>query len=128
MNVGTVAEWVRKAEGDYENARLLARQRKKLLPDNLCWASEQCAEKYFKAFLVRHRVDFERRHDLVTLNELCTHVDPDFHLLHDVISDLEPCTPAVRYPGTSVTAAEARSAFAATKVVRKFIRAKLGLK
>ncbi|MDE3088742.1 MAG: HEPN domain-containing protein [Chloroflexota bacterium] len=118
---------MRKAEGDYENARLLARQRKRLLPDNLCWASEQSAEKYLKAFLVRYRVDFERRHDLVTLNELCAHVDPDFRLLEDAVSDLEPCSPAVRYPGTSVTAAEARSAFEAMKVMRKFVRAKLGL-
>jgi len=29
MNGETVSEWIRKAEGDYENARLLARQRKK---------------------------------------------------------------------------------------------------
>ncbi len=127
MSAETVAEWVRKAEGDYENARLLARQRKNLLPDNLCWACEQSAEKYFKAFLVRHQVDFERRHDLVTLNELCTRVDSDFRLLDETISNLEPCTPAVRYPGTSVTALEARSAFEAMKVVRKFVRSKLGL-
>ena len=40
MNEETVSEWIRKAEGDYENARLLARQRKKILSDNLCWASE----------------------------------------------------------------------------------------
>ncbi len=126
MSAETVAEWVRKAEGDYENARLLARQRKNLLPDNLCWASEQSAEKYLKAFLVRHHVDFERRHDLVTLNELCMRVDSDFRLLEDALSNLEPCTPAVRYPGTSVTAQEARAAFEAMKVVRKFVRSKLG--
>lgn len=76
---------------------------------------------------MRHQVDFERRHDLVTLNELCTRVDSDFRLLDETISNLEPCTPAVRYPGTSVTAREARSAFEAMKVVRKFVRSKLGL-
>ncbi|MEW5718293.1 MAG: HEPN domain-containing protein [Chloroflexota bacterium] len=128
MNVETVSEWVRKAEGDYENARLLARQRKKILSDNLCWASEQCAEKYLKAFLTRHRIDFERRHDLVMLKTLCEGVDSDFRLLDNTIADLEPCSPAVRYPGTSVTETEARSAFDAMKTVRKFIRAKLGLK
>jgi HEPN domain-containing protein len=127
MNAETVGEWVRKAEGDYENARILAQQRKKVLPDNLCWASEQCAEKYLKAFLVRHHIDFERRHDLVMLKELCMSMDPDFHLLEDAITNLEPCSPAVRYPGTSVTEAEARSAFEAMKTVRKFMRAKLGL-
>ncbi len=37
MSAETVLEWVHKAEGDYENARILARQRKKFLPDNICW-------------------------------------------------------------------------------------------
>ncbi len=30
MNAETVLEWVKKAEGDYENAHILARQRKKV--------------------------------------------------------------------------------------------------
>jgi HEPN domain-containing protein len=128
MNAETVNEWIRKAEGDYENARLLARQRKRILADNLCWASEQCAEKYLKAFLTRYHIDFERRHDLVMLDALCAGVDPDFRLLGDAIANLEPCSPAVRYPGTSVSVIEARSAFNAMKTVRKFVRAKLGLK
>lgn len=128
MNEETVGEWIRKAEGDYENARLLARQRKKILADNLCWASQQCAEKYLKAFLTHHRIDFERRHDLVMLNTLCMRVDSDFRLLANAIADLEPCSPAVRYPGTSVSESEARAAFAAMKIVRRFVRAKLGLK
>ena len=128
MTAETASEWVRKAEGDYETARLLARQRKKLLPDNLCWSCQQCAEKYLKAFLVRHRLGFERRHDLITLSELCSRVDLDFRLLVDALEDLEPCSPAIRYPGTSVTETEARSAFEAMKLVRKFVRAKLGLR
>jgi hypothetical protein len=73
-------------------------------------------------------VNFERRHDLVTLNELCLRQDPDFRMLENAITDLEPCSPAVRYPGTSATETEARTAFEAMKVVRKFVRAKLGLK
>jgi HEPN domain-containing protein len=128
MSVETVSEWVRKAEGDYETASLIARYRKKVLPDNLCWSCQQCAEKYLKAFLERHRIDFERRHDLVTLSELCSRVDSDFRLLDGALEDLEPCSPVIRYPGMSVTEAEARSAFEAMKVVRKSVRAKLGLK
>jgi HEPN domain-containing protein len=128
MNAETVGEWIGKAEGDYENARILARQRKKFLPDNLCWASEQCAEKYLKAFLVRHHINFERRHDLVTLVELCSRADSDFHLLDDTIANLEPCSPAIRYPGTAVNETEARLAFEAMKTVRKFVRAKMGLR
>ena len=31
-----VSEWVRKAEADHETARILARQRRKLLVDNIC--------------------------------------------------------------------------------------------
>jgi hypothetical protein len=78
--------------------------------------------------LTRYHIDFERRHDLVMLDALCAGVDPDFRLLGDAIANLEPCSPAVRYPGTSVSVIEARSAFNAMKTVRKFVRAKLGLK
>lgn len=45
-------EWLRKAEADYQTARILLRQRKTLLPDNICWSCQQSAEKYLKACLV----------------------------------------------------------------------------
>ncbi len=127
-NGKVVEEWSAKAEGDFKAAHILARQRKNFLPDNLCWACEQCAEKYLKAFLIRHRVKFERTHDLDKLYALCRKADSDFRLIAEVIKPLMICEPPIRYPGKSVTADDARAAFEAMKQIRKFLRAKLGLK
>ncbi len=128
MSDQVVEEWIAKAEGDFEEARILARQRRTFLPDNLCWACQQCVEKYFKAFLVRHRVRFERSHDLGKLEELCLSVDNDFRFLGNTLKPLAECGPRVRYPGKSVTPEQARAAFEAMKQARKFLRAKLGLR
>jgi HEPN domain-containing protein/predicted nucleotidyltransferase len=127
-NTPLVHEWVEKAEGDYVTAQVLARQKKKFSADNLCWACQQCVEKYLKAFLTRHRVEFERIHKLDELHALCMSADPDFRLIKSELDKADICQPKIRYPGSSVTAEQAREAFAAAKPIRKFIRAKLGLR
>ena len=73
-----VAEWVRKAEDDFETATRIMRWRKKPQPDAVCYHCQQCAEKYLKAFLVLHSVDFPRIHHLPKLNELCASVEGSF--------------------------------------------------
>ncbi len=128
MNEEYIAEWIAKAEWDFKSARALARQRRDFSPDNLCWTCQQCVEKYLKAFLVRHRIKFERIHDLTKLEELCLSVDRDFRLITDAIKPLNECQPPIRYPGASVSAETARQAFDAMKQVRGFVRAKLGLR
>ena len=128
MNAEYVAEWIAKAEVDYDGAIILARQRRKFLPDLLCWTCQQCVEKYFKAFLARHRVKFERTHDLGELHKLCLSEDSDFRLIANVLDPLVPCAPPVRYPGASASPEQARAAFEVMKQARKFIRAKLGLR
>lgn len=125
---GETAEWIRKAEADYENARILARQRRKFLPDNICWSCQQSAEKYLKAFLVRHKIEYPRRHDLVQLRNICAEIDPAFHLLTDAIMTLDKFGTDIRYPGVAATVEDARQALEAMKQVRSFMRARLGLK
>ncbi|MCX8005034.1 MAG: HEPN domain-containing protein [Burkholderiaceae bacterium] len=122
-----VAEWLRKAEADYQVARILLRQRKTLLPDNICWSCQQSAEKYLKACLVRYGVEYPRRHDLVQLNTLCADADPDFERIADVIAILDQFGTDIRYPGVSATLQDARDAFHALERLRAFVRAKLGL-
>jgi len=122
-----VIEWVQKAEADYQAARVLLRQRKTLLPDNICWNCQQSAEKYLKAYLVRHGIDYPRRHDLVQLGTLCADVDADFALVADIIATLDQFGTDIRYPGVSATMQDARQAFHALKQLRAFVRAKLGI-
>ena len=127
MNVGSVAEWVQEAETDYKSALDLARRRKDPIPKRVCWDCQQCAEKYLKAFLVRHSSQFPFKHDLNELGTLCLDVDPDFRLISDELSELNSYGPNIRYPGSVATVEDAHSALVAMKRVRQFIRAKLGL-
>lgn len=113
---------------DYQGARDLARRRKNPLPDLVCWHCQQCAEKYLKAFLTRHRVEFARTHNLTGLLKLCLDVDPDYRLISDPLQFLNPFGPDIRYPGASTTVSDARGAVEAVKQVRKFVRAKMGMR
>lgn len=123
-----VGEWIEKAEGDFASAQVLMRQRKQIFANNLCWTCQQCAEKYFKAFLTRHRVKYGRTRNLGELVALCSDVDADFRLITQWIDPVAVCTPEVRYPKHNATLEQARAAFTAVKPIRKFVRAKLGLR
>ena len=128
MDIGTVSEWVQEAEADYQNAQTIAKRRKDPTPKSVCWLCQQCAEKYLKAFLIRHSRKFPFRHDLVELNNTCHQVDTDFRLIVGDLEELNAYGPAFRYPGSTATAEDARSALKAVKRVREFVRAKLGLR
>jgi HEPN domain-containing protein len=86
------------------------------------------AEKYVKAFLVRHRIHFRKIHDLLRLKILCMEADPTFDLISESLALLFPYAVDARYPGFRATEQDARAAVAAMKQVRTFVRARLGLK
>ncbi len=90
--------------------------------------AQQCAEKYLKAFLVRHRIAFRKTHDLRDLRRQCVEVDSVFDLLTDALLLLNQFAIDSRYPGLALTHQDARDAVAAMKQVRAFVRARLGLK
>jgi HEPN domain-containing protein len=126
-NAATVHAWVAKAEMDYEGALDLARRRKNPLPDKVAYDCAQSAEKYLKAFLVRHKKTFRFRHDLTDFRSRCQDVDGDFGLIEDDLLVLNRWSSEIRYPGLSATLEESRDCVAAIKRVRKLVRAKLGL-
>ena len=128
MSAHPVADWVEKAEGNYASALVLMRQRTRLVPDVICNQCQQCAEKYLKALLVRRGIGFPKTHDLIQLKNLIAPVDADMQLLTPVFAILNPYGIDVRYPGIQATPKDAREAIQAMKTVRKFVRAKLGLK
>ncbi len=122
-----VLEWVSKAENDYQAALDLAKRRKQPLPDHIAYDCAQCAEKYLKAFLIRHNQPFRYRHDLLDLSTRCQNVDRDFRLIDDPLIILNRWSSEIRYPGVQATVEDSKDAIKAIKVVRKFVRAKLGL-
>ena len=127
MSEEYLKEWVGKAEEDYEVAITLVRRRKRPTPNAVCFHSQQCAEKYLKAFLVRHQVAFPKIHDLRELRRLSVVVDPTIDLITDLLIRLAPYAVEFRYPGEDATVEEAKDAVRAVKEIRRFVRSKLGL-
>lgn len=122
------SEWVAKAEGDYRSAEALLTLLAIPEIDAACFHCQQCAEKYIKAFLVEHEVDFPRNHDLVRLMVLCLKVDKSFETIHDHLRRLENYGVIIRYPGLTVPAEMAQEALENASRVRAFVRKKLKIK
>ena len=120
-------EWLEKAEGDYATAGRELRARRRPNYDAACFHAQQTAEKYLKAFLQEHRVAFPKTHSLIELLELCLPLDASFELQRDLLVRMDRYAVRYRYPGESADKDEARQAFRAVKVVRTFVREKLGL-
>jgi HEPN domain-containing protein len=70
------AEWVSRAEADYQGAVALQGRRKQPLPDLVCFHCQQCAEKYRKAFLQETGVPFPKTHVLTDLLNLTILIPP----------------------------------------------------
>ena len=117
-----VRDWVVKAEEDYEAAKTLVRKRKSNLSNAVCFHSQQCAEKYLKAFLVHHRRLFPKTHDLLDLLELSKRADPTLELLRPDLMRLEPYSVKFRYPGESATREDAKRSTKVTAYIREALR------
>jgi HEPN domain-containing protein len=127
MNETYLEEWIRKAEEDYVVAITLARKRKDVAPSATCFHCQQCVEKYLKAFLIQHRTDVPRTHDLLELHKLCTPIDPGLSMIGDLLDILNPYSVEFRYPGEVATIEEAKTAVITMKKVRRFVRNLLGV-
>ena len=61
--------------------------------------AQQAAEKYLKAFLTWHQVEFPKTHDLGVLLELVATADSALAASLNPISALNPYSVELRYPG-----------------------------
>lgn len=121
-------EWVFKAEEDIYSADLLMHAGETPVPDYVCFHCQQCAEKYLKAYLQEHEIEFQRKHDLSPLLELCVASDKEFAVLENDIYELDRYAVTVRYPGVIIKADTAEEALNTAERVRKFVRKKLKIK
>ena len=119
-----VAEWVAKGDGDFNSAQRELRARRLPNYDAACFHSQQCAEKYLKAFLVTQAIEPPRVHNLVVLLGLCMEQDATFELLRPSLILLNSYAVDIRYPGDFATKEEAQQAVAAVKHVREFVKRK----
>ncbi len=93
-----VAEWVAKADKDFQAAVRLLDQGDQFR-EIVGFHSQQAAEKYLKALLVRHRVEFPKTHDIEELLDLVATIDS---AAAGALRDADLLTPfgvEVRLPG-----------------------------
>ena len=121
-------EWVAKAESDYDLADLALTGRESPIVEGVCFHSQQCVEKYLKAYLKEHEIRFPPAHPLEPLIRLCLAVDAEFETLRLDLERLDFYVVRIRYPGApTITEELAHQAFADATRVRAFVRPKLGL-
>ena len=67
--------------------------------DVVVFHSQQAAEKYLKAILTRHQIEFPKTHELRRLLELLRPADPELSEALIGLKWLEPFGVEIRYPG-----------------------------
>jgi HEPN domain-containing protein len=93
-----VHQWLKKAESDLSTARiLLDASVEDYFP--CAFHSQQAAEKFLKAYLVRHQVEFRKTHDLDELLTLAGSVDSSLRQETGSCVWLTPYGVDFRYPG-----------------------------
>ncbi len=119
-------EWIRKAESDFATAKHLNEGGERYV-DGATFHAQQAAEKYLKALLVWHQIEFRKTHDMQELLNLVSGID---HELPDVLSetvDLTPYGVEYRYPGDypDATVEDATKAITVALHVRDVVRSRL---
>ena len=120
-------EWITKAEEDFAAATALPRLRKHVLPNAVCFHSQQCAEKYLKAQLQEAGLPVPKIHDLTFLIQRVLPAAPLLAALHPALLRLTDYGVDFRYPGHQATQKEAKSALRDCRSVRGEIRHTMGL-
>jgi HEPN domain-containing protein len=120
-------EWVRKAEADLRAARKLAVGGDRV-HDQVCFLSQQSAEKYLKGLLVELGLPIPRIHNLIALLPLLTPHHPTLRSFRRGLDFLTRFAVDIRYPGDSATKRQAHAALRCADAVRTSARALLGLR
>ncbi|MBU1297995.1 MAG: HEPN domain-containing protein [Bacteroidetes bacterium] len=126
MQNNILNEWIRKAEGDFLTATRESKVRNRVNYDAVCYHSQQCIEKYLKVFRVFHGLNYKRTHALIPLLEDCIIIDPTFEFIRQQCDDITGID-QFRYPSDFANKDDAKLALKSAKIIRKFIRGKLGL-
>ena len=125
--VDLVKAWIKKAENDLITAENSIEIKPDPPLDIVCFHAQQCAEKYLKAYLVYHNIEFEKTHDLRQLVFSCSRVEKEFLEILEISKRLTDYAVDVRYPLLieEPTIEEAREAIMMAKKIKKFVLRKL---
>ena len=118
-----VRQWVAKAESDFGLAQRLVSESSPYL-DAIGFHAQQAAEKYLKALLVQHQIEFPKTHNLGGLLDLVSAIDASLATSLRDVTALTPYGVDVRYPGDvpEMTAEVAAQTLALAAKVRDAVR------
>jgi len=121
-----VREWVQKAENDLKTASHTLKLGADCPTDMVCFHVQQCVEKYIKALLIFHGIDFARIHHIGALLALLPaqiHLD----LTPEEQERLTDYAVTTRYPGDydPIPLTEAQQAVQIARRVRSQVRRRL---
>ena len=71
-----VLQWVAKASRDFELAQHLLKEEAPY-SEAICFHAQQAAEKYLKAFLTWHQIEFPKTHNVGKLLRLIATIEPE---------------------------------------------------
>lgn len=125
--IDLVKAWIEKAENDLIAAKNLIKVEPEPPLDIVCFHAQQCAEKYLKAYLVYHDIEFEKTHDLRKLALLCSKVEKEFLEILEMSRRLTDYAVDVRYPMLleEPTVEEAKEAIEMAEKIKKFVLKRL---
>jgi HEPN domain-containing protein len=122
-----IHEWVSKAEEDFRFALVNLEEGKPFFAQ-ICFHFQQSAEKFLKAYIIAHGLEFRRIHDLSALLKICESHDSSFKDLRLDVEFLNAYYVDMRYPvhwPTRYSQEEAEKARASAQRIRSLVRQKL---
>lgn len=122
--------WIKKAGNDLITAVSSLNIKPEPPFDTICFHAQQCAEKYLKAFLVFHNIEFEKTHDLGELTSLAAKVDKTFFNIIELGEKLTDYAVDIRYPLLleEPTENEAKEAIEGAIKIKEFVSERLPVK
>jgi len=121
-------QWLQKAMNDIKvmhNERNMAEEN--LVPEAICFHAQQAVEKFLKAFLVNHKIEFGKTHNLEMLLNQCRNQDQDFSGLS--VGKLSEYAVEIRYPDEVFipSIAEVDQSIEIAEKIKQFIFKKLDI-
>jgi HEPN domain-containing protein len=120
-------DWILKAEHDLKIAKDEIME-KEPVTDMVCFHFQQAVEKLLKAFLLFHKREINKTHDIAFLINECRKIDSEFNELFDKgIDSMTIYAIDTRYPGDIYMPSieETKDVFEKAKYVREFVMKKV---
>ncbi|MDR1323266.1 MAG: HEPN domain-containing protein [Candidatus Margulisbacteria bacterium] len=96
--IDLVKQWLQHAYNDLLVAQQCVEKMRPQQTEIACYLCQQCAEKALKGFLVFHKIDPPKIHNLIQLCQSCADIDENFSRILNFCSNLTSFAVIPRYP------------------------------